>query len=231
VVRWQRTTADALEQYFGEVRVVETAMHLDSHRRPAALISRSNLPSPATMADQHAESVCPGAGSARFELEGLAPCSIASSTLALAGGRRRQRHDDQLEDAVGQRLAGFRQAVRRGRAADFDKAAPARCAQSSAVGGVSFSVIPISPNTPEGASCGGTTSLTTVTCTPGMMRAMLFSSTEKRETSVSVQGQNKLRNRRAGLHSLSHWPRLHGRRRDLTTLQHWLLCMSTHVST
>jgi hypothetical protein len=45
--------------------------------------------------------------------------------------------------------------------------------------------------------------LTTVTCTPGMMRAMLFSSTEKRETSVSVQGQNKLRNRRAGLLAFS----------------------------
>jgi hypothetical protein len=37
-----------------------------------------------------------------------------------------------------------------------------------------------------------------VTCTPGMMRAMLISSTEKRERSVSVQGQDKLQNHRSG---------------------------------
>ena len=34
------------------------------------------------------------------------------------------------------------------------------------------SVIPTSPSTPAGASCGGTTSLTTSTWTPGMMRTM-----------------------------------------------------------
>jgi hypothetical protein len=174
--------------------VVETAMDLDriADRRPDFQIELL-----CAMADQHAEAVCPGAGSARFELEGLA-LADRQIDAGLAGDRGFQRHDDQFEDAVGQRLAGFRQAVRRRRAADLDKAAPARRPHGLAVGRTSFSVIPISPNTPEGASCGGTTSLTTVTCTPGMMRAMLFSSTEKRETSVSVQGQDKLRNRRAG---------------------------------
>jgi hypothetical protein len=90
---------------------------------------------------------------ARFELEGLA-LADRQIDAGFAGDRGFQRHDDQLEDAVGQRLAAS------GRL--YADAAPqtstkrlqleARTVLLLLSAGTSLSVIPISPNTPEGAS-------------------------------------------------------------------------------